>query len=82
MPEVFELTIEPGRRAASTRASSCCLMSRRSTIGFDDPVDVFEPRHALVEAGGGDEPMHVGRELRIGLEPSRAVEPLARELAA
>ena len=32
MPEVFELTIEPGRRAASTRASSCCLMSSRSTI--------------------------------------------------
>ena len=31
MPEVLVLTIEPGRRFSSTRASSRCLMSSRST---------------------------------------------------
>ena len=31
MPEVFELTIDPGRRFSSTFASSCCLISSRST---------------------------------------------------
>jgi hypothetical protein len=31
MPEVFEVTIVLGARAASTRANSACLTSRRST---------------------------------------------------
>ena len=80
MPEVFELTIDPGRRAASTRASSCCLMSSRSTIASMIQSTFASCGHALVEAGGGHEAMHVGRELRIGLEPPRLLEAVARQL--
>ena len=43
-PDVFELTMLPGRLASSTRASSCALDVELLDDGFEDPVDVFESR--------------------------------------
>ena len=76
MPDVLELTIEPGRRAASTFSSSARLTSSRSTTASMIQSPSLIRRKAVVEAAGRDQLPGVGREERIGLERARALQPL------
>ena len=77
MPDVFELTIEPRRRAASTFSSSARLMSSCSTTA-SMIQSLSLTRGELVEAAGRDQLPRIGREERIRLQRARALEPVAR----
>ena len=79
MPDVFEVTIVPGRRTASTRSSSARLTSSCSTtasmIQSTSAIFARSSKPAVVISAD-----RVGREERVRLERAGAVEALAREL--
>ena len=77
IPDVFELTIEPGRRAASTFSSSAALDVELLDDRLDNPVAVLDARE-LVEAAGRDQFPGIRREEGIRLERARALEPVPR----
>ena len=79
-PDVFELTMEPARRTASTRSRRERFASALLDDRFDDPVGLRDPFEIRIESPGPDAAGDVGREKRIGFERARALEPLARRL--
>ena len=73
MPDVFDVTIVPAPRTASTRSSSARLMSSRSTTASITQSRPPSRGQVGVEAAGRDERRRLRREERIRLERAGAV---------
>ena len=80
MPDVFELTIEPGRRTASRRSSRSRLTSSRSTTASMIQSASAIRAKSVSKPAGADERDAVGGEERIRLERPRPLEPLPRDV--
>ena len=76
MPDVFELTIDPGRRAASTFSSSARFTSSRSTTA--SMIQSASRRRASPSSKPAVviSVQRVGSEERVRLERPRALQPL------
>ena len=79
MPDVFELTMAPGRRTASTRASSSRLASSCSTMAsITQSASAIRPRSlskppTVTSAARSGAKNGSGRSLRARSRPARAV---------
>ena len=80
MPEVFELTIDPGRALLVDLREQLLLDVEPLDDRFHDPVGPGDLIEMRVEAAGRHELVGVGRELRIGFQLARLLEPLLRDV--
>ena len=80
MPDVFELTIEPGRADGVDLLEQRALGVDPFDDGFDDPVRVGELREVAIESTDADERGGFSREERVRFEGRGALQPFARRI--
>ena len=79
-PDVFVLTMEPGRRSRVHARQQIPFGIGPLDHRLDDPVRIRDLREVLIEVSDRDEPGAVWREERIRPERARPLEPLSRHL--